>query len=172
MSTEQPDPPPSQREVPLSSSALAKNLSPEMRSKVQEYEDFVGDRLLPDLAKTEELLQTIRTHLDNVRELRVRAQDLLKRDKDTTPLETTTDLGQGFLAHASIPDTQHIYVNVGFGFHVHMTLDEAITFTHAQQALLEKKEERWSKKVEGIKANIQMVYNALAEILQLATPAS
>ncbi|RKP12505.1 hypothetical protein BJ684DRAFT_20962 [Piptocephalis cylindrospora] len=159
-----------QREAPLSSSVLAKHLEPEMRSKVQGYEDFVGERLMPDLAKTEELLQTIRAHLENVQELREKVQGLIENPSST--METTTDLGQGFLAHASIPDTQWIYVNVGFGFHVQMSLDEAITFTHDQQALLERKEERLAKLADDIKANIQMVYNALAEILQLATPAS
>lgn len=36
------------------------------------------------------------------------------------------------------PDTQYIYVNVGFGFHAQLTLDEALTFISKKEGQLSK----------------------------------
>lgn len=44
--------------------------------------------------------------------------------------------------YSNSPDTQYIYVNVGFGFHAQLTLDEALTF-------ISKKEVQLSKYVEA-----------------------
>jgi prefoldin subunit 5 len=36
------------------------------------------------------------------------------------------------------PDTQYIYVNVGFGFHVQFTLEEALGFIEKKEKHLQK----------------------------------
>lgn len=36
------------------------------------------------------------------------------------------------------PDTKHIYVNVGFGFHAELTLDEALEFIKKKEVHLQK----------------------------------
>lgn len=36
------------------------------------------------------------------------------------------------------PDTKYIYVNVGFGFHAQLTLDEALVFIAKKEAHLQK----------------------------------
>lgn len=36
------------------------------------------------------------------------------------------------------PDTKHIFVNVGFGFHAELTLDEALEFIKKKEVHLQK----------------------------------
>ena len=38
------------------------------------------------------------------------------------------------------PDTKHIFVNVGFGFHAELTLDEALEFIKKKEVHLQKYE--------------------------------
>ncbi|ORX42936.1 hypothetical protein DM01DRAFT_1296239, partial [Hesseltinella vesiculosa] len=47
---------------------------------------------------------------------------------DHGPLKTMVDLGSQFYVQAHIPDSAYIFVQVGFGFHVQFTLDEAQQF--------------------------------------------
>ncbi|CAI2169874.1 8743_t:CDS:2 [Funneliformis geosporum] len=77
------------------------------------------------------------------------------------------DLGSNFYCQAKVPDTTYIYVNVGFGFHVQFTLDEAIGFIEKKEKLLQKKSDQYTRDVAKINAHIKLVYEALTEILNL-----
>jgi len=39
---------------------------------------------------------------------------------------------------AEVPDTSHIFVNVGLGFHAELTLEEAVAFAEKKQVGLRK----------------------------------
>merc|ERR1712039_1115893 len=66
------------------------------------------------------------TVLEQCRELRENI-DMLLRDK-VEELETTIELGCGFYAKAFVPDTSKLFVNVGLGFQLEMTLPDASDF--------------------------------------------
>ncbi|KAF9347362.1 hypothetical protein BGX34_003202, partial [Mortierella sp. NVP85] len=66
------------------------------------------------------------------------------------------------------PDTKHIFVNVGFGFHAQLTLDEALAFITRKEAFLQKKAERLTEKAAQIRAHIKIVLEAMAEIMKLS----
>ena len=44
------------------------------------------------------------------------------------PLKTKVDLGCNFYCQARVPDPTKIFVSVGLGFFVELTLDEALEF--------------------------------------------
>ncbi|PKC58328.1 hypothetical protein RhiirA1_541144 [Rhizophagus irregularis] len=77
------------------------------------------------------------------------------------------DLGSNFYCQAKIPDTTYIYVNIGFGFHVQFTLDEAIEFINKKEILLQKKSDQYTQDIAKINAHIKVVYEAISEILNL-----
>jgi prefoldin subunit 5 len=47
-------------------------------------------------------------------------------------------LSQHWPFNGNSPDTTHIFVNVGFGFHAELTLDEALQFIKKKEAHLQK----------------------------------
>ncbi|CAJ0648416.1 19894_t:CDS:2 [Entrophospora sp. SA101] len=77
------------------------------------------------------------------------------------------DLGSNFYVQAKVPDTTYIYVNVGFGFHPQLTLDEAIEFIDKKEKTLQRKSEKYTDDIAKISAHIAMVHEAIAEILYL-----
>ncbi|KAJ2339978.1 hypothetical protein IWW50_000929, partial [Coemansia erecta] len=98
----------------------------EIQSAVGRYENFIRTRLEPDLTQVitdrdavydriSEYLK-LKTHIDTV------------RSQKLEELETKVDLGSNFYVKAFVPDTSFIFVSVGFGFHLQMTLDEADEF--------------------------------------------
>ncbi|KAK9705854.1 hypothetical protein RND81_07G087200 [Saponaria officinalis] len=63
-------------------------------------------------------------------------QDLEKNS--VTSLKTLINLGSEVYAQGEVPDTRHIFVDVGFGFNVEFTLSEAINFILAKEQWLAK----------------------------------
>lgn len=91
----------------------------------------------------------------------------LIKSNELKELKTMVDLGSNFYAQAKIPDTTYIYVNVGFGFHVQLTLDEAINYIDRKEKLLQRKSDQYTQDISKISAHIKLVYEALTEIMNL-----
>jgi prefoldin subunit 5 len=54
-------------------------------------------------------------------------------------------------------DTKFVYINVGFGFHVQMTLKEALEFIEKKTKQLQTRAEKHTQEVAKIRANIKLV---------------
>ncbi|CAG8439324.1 7442_t:CDS:2 [Ambispora leptoticha] len=133
--------------------------------KIAQYESFLNDRLKPDLKKTLELRDAVYDQLTEY--LKLKAQIRVITENQLTELKTMVDLGTNFYVQAKVPDTTYIFVNVGFGFHVQLTLAEAIEFIDRKEKVLQRKAEQYTIKESKIKANIKLVLEALTEIMKL-----
>ncbi|CAG8582968.1 9448_t:CDS:2 [Acaulospora colombiana] len=65
------------------------------------------------------------------------------------------------------PDTTYIYVNVGFGFHVQLTLEEAVEFIEKKEKMLQSKSDKYTQEIAKINAHIKLVYGALTDLMNL-----
>lgn len=65
------------------------------------------------------------------------------------------------------PDPSRIYVNIGLGFHLELTLQEALTFIDKKLAILNDKVAESTKKSARIKGQIRFVYEGIRELQQL-----
>ncbi|PIA57156.1 hypothetical protein AQUCO_00600111v1 [Aquilegia coerulea] len=63
-----------------------------------------------------------------------------------------------FLLYITKPDTRHIFVDVGLGFHVEFTWSEAVQFISIED---------YTNVIASIKAQIKMVCEGIRELLQL-----
>ncbi|KAJ2776250.1 hypothetical protein H4R18_005768 [Coemansia javaensis] len=102
------------------------SLPGELQEAVQKYEDFVRERLEPDLARAVEQRDAVYKRMSEYLKLKTHIDAV--RSQGLGELETKVDLGSNFYVKAFVPDTTHIFVSVGFGFHLQMTLDEADAF--------------------------------------------
>ena len=62
------------------------------------------------------------------------------------------------------PDTSRIYVNVGLGFHLELTLTEAKKFTDKQVKELNDQLKESDERSTKIKANIKLVLESLRRL--------
>ncbi|KAJ2615558.1 hypothetical protein H4S08_001184 [Coemansia sp. RSA 1365] len=108
----------------------------ELKPAVQKYEDFIRNKLEPDLSLVIEARDAIYTQMSEYLKLKTHIDTI--RTQKLDELETKVDLGSNFYAKAFVPDTTHIFVSVGFGFHLEMTLDEADKFIDQKIAHMEK----------------------------------
>ncbi|KAJ2486266.1 hypothetical protein EV174_001234, partial [Coemansia sp. RSA 2320] len=98
----------------------------ELQGPIKKYEDFISTRLQPDLQQVLGLRDTIYNRMSEYLKLKTHIETI--RTQGLDELETKVDLGSNFFVKAFVSDTTHIFVNVGYGFHLQMTLDEADSF--------------------------------------------
>lgn len=66
------------------------------------------------------------------------------------------------------PDPSRIYVNVGLGFHVELTLQEALAFIDKKLGILNEQVAESTKKSAKIKGQIKFVYEGIRELQLLS----
>ncbi|XP_043703721.1 protein UXT homolog isoform X2 [Telopea speciosissima] len=139
-------------------------------NKVQRFEEFIDCRLKPDLvraiAERDKVFEQQKVFLD----LRRNIENLEKNG--VTGLRTLVNLGSEVYMQADVPDTRHIFVDIGLGFHVEFTWSEALEFISRKEERLDRQIEEYTLLIASIKAQIKMVYEGIRELLQLSADRS
>ncbi|XP_061470424.1 protein UXT [Rhineura floridana] len=134
----------------------------QVQEKVLQYEAFIGDVLQRDLQKVLEQREEVYEKIAQYLQLK----NVIERFQETGSQELTTqvDLGCNFYVNAEVPDTSTIFVALGYGFFVELTLPEALAFIEKKNKLLTELSEALTKDSAKIKANIRMVLEGLREL--------
>lgn len=105
----------------------------ELQGKIAEYGNFISRTLQPQLRIAVEAREETETEISEYARLQGKLRKVEKSITNSSKSDAATNtLVQ--VAHAAvycnavIPNPRTIYVDVGFGFHVEMTLPEAILF--------------------------------------------
>ncbi|KAJ2455761.1 hypothetical protein EV183_000608 [Coemansia sp. RSA 2336] len=107
-----------------------------VQETIQKYEEFIHTKLEPDLQQITQDRDALYNRMSEYLKLKTHIETI--RNQRLEEMETKVDLGSNFFVKAFIPDTTYMYVNVGFGFHLQMTLDEADEFIDRKISHMEK----------------------------------
>ncbi|KAJ7317567.1 hypothetical protein JRQ81_003729 [Phrynocephalus forsythii] len=134
----------------------------QVQEKVLQYETFISDVLQRDLKKVLEQRDEVYEKIAQYLQLK----NVIERLQETgdKELKTQVDLGCNFYVNAEVPDTSTIFVALGYGFFVELTLPEALTFIEKKSKLLTELSEVLTRDSAKIKANIRMVLEGLREL--------
>jgi len=135
------------------------------QEKVRKFEEFVDRRLKPDLANAikqrDKVFEQQKTFLDLKRNI-----ENLERN-GVTSIRSMVNLGSEVYMQAEVPDTRHIFVDIGLGFHVEFTWQEALQFISVREARLARQIDEYTHLIASIKAQIKLVCEGIRELLQL-----
>ncbi|KAK6133651.1 hypothetical protein DH2020_032561 [Rehmannia glutinosa] len=135
------------------------------QEKVRKFEEFVDRRLKPDLVHAIGERDKVFEQQKIFSDLRRNIENLEKNS--VTSLRTRVNLGSEVYMQADVPDTRHIFVDVGLGFHVEFTWSEALNFIAARKKNWPGQIEEYTRLIASIKAQIKMVCEGIRELLQL-----
>ena len=76
-----------------------------------------------------------------------------------TSIDAQIDLGCGFYARVRVPDTSHIFVDVGLGFHAEFTLDEALSHVRSRVCVLTAELADANANLNQIRAHLNLIYS-------------
>ncbi|KAL2236959.1 UNVERIFIED_CONTAM: Protein UXT [Sesamum indicum] len=125
------------------------------QNKIRKFEEFVDRRLKPDLVHAIAQRDKVFEQQKIFSDLRRNIENLEKNS--VTSLRTLVNLGSEVYMQADVPDTRHIFVDVGLGFHVEFTWSEALNFIAAREEKLSRQIEEYTSLIASIKAQIKMM---------------
>ncbi|KAJ1507965.1 hypothetical protein HMI54_003665 [Coelomomyces lativittatus] len=141
-----------------------------VQDALTKYETFIHTILRPKQKKLLEEREHLIKKLDECTDQKFEIQFL--QETGQTSAKTQVDLGSGFYVKARIPDTSVIFLNVGFGFFIQLTLTEALEFLDKKKGMLSKSIELLSFKIGKVSNDIQLTQVLLSQLLGLSVPES
>ncbi|ESW34655.1 hypothetical protein PHAVU_001G169600 [Phaseolus vulgaris] len=135
------------------------------QDKVRKFEEFVDKRLKPDLIHAINQRDKVFEQQKIFADLRRNIESLEKNS--VTSLRTLVNIGSEVYLQAEVPDTQRIFVDVGFGFHVEFTWSEALNYIEKREEKITRQIEEYTQLIASIKAQIKLVCEGIRELLQL-----
>ncbi|CAN6675877.1 unnamed protein product [Malus baccata var. baccata] len=135
------------------------------QNKIQKFEDFVDQRLKPDLVRAIAQRDKVFEQQKVFSDLRKNIENLEKNS--VTSLRTLVNLGSEVYMQADVPDTRRIFVDIGLGFHVEFTWSEALNYISQRKEKLARQVEECTNLIASIKAQIKLVCEGIRELLQL-----
>ena len=144
----------------------------ELPKKVEIYEQFLNEKLRNDLKvalhEREQIFSEIAEYLQIKNTIENIIQNKQASPNEVTELKTKIDLGCNFYVNAVVPDPSKIFIAIGYGFFLEMTLSEALKFIDKKVKILNGTVHELGNQIGVIKANIRLVMLGLQEIQNLA----
>ena len=138
-------------------------------AKVTKYEEFLNDKLRPDLKACLEERDNIYAEIAEYSSLKKSIEALKIADLPLEkPLKTKVDSGQNFYVKARVTNPQKVCVDIGFGMFLEMNHTEALEFIENKSKFLQDKADNLTKESVKIKASIKLVLHGLREIQGLS----
>nr|VDC97535.1 unnamed protein product [Brassica rapa] len=124
-----------------------------------------------DKGLKQKLLQTIASR-DKIFEEQKELSDLRKNietleKNGVNSLKTMVNLGSEVYMQAEVPDTRHIFMDVGLGFYVEFTRQEALDYIPKREELVKKQLDEVTKVIAQIKGRIKLAHHQIQQILNL-----
>lgn len=154
----------------------SKGASSDLQSSIQKYHQFIEQTLKRDLAVCTQLQEKVHQKHTDYAALRqslltLQGQHAAERaaqpDVAIARMKSMLNLGSEFYVKAVVPDPTRLFLDVGLGFHVELTLGEAIAWIDAKLPTLEVKLARTKEQQAMIQGKIKVVYEGIAELMQL-----
>lgn len=139
-----------------------------LSEKVLKYETFVNDRLKSDLKTVLDCRDNLISQIASYESLKTCIEKM--KQTPVGEIKALADLGCNFYCKAKVLDTSKIFVEIGLGFFVEFTLNEAHHFVEKKLEMLRRDCDVVTEEATQINAKIRLVLEALNEI-QFAKPA-
>ncbi len=130
--------------------------------------EIVETKLRVELREAVEARDTLSTEIDSYNDLLTNLQ-VIKRSKQVS-LESKVDLGSGFFVQAKVPDCSTVFVEIGLGFNLEFTLDEAIEFIPKKISQITLKQKRLDEAAASLSARIKVIYHGIGELMNFGAP--
>lgn len=130
----------------------------ELQTRITEYGNFITQKLQPQLQSAVNAREETEAEISEYRQLQTKLQQILHDNTNSCSESTTTAAGSSnsnnkrrdtsistivdishstIYCRTNIPNSNIVYINIGFGFHVEFTLSEGIDFINKRVQYLE-----------------------------------
>ncbi|OWM70268.1 protein UXT homolog [Punica granatum] len=133
--------------------------------EVRKCEEFIDCKMKPSLVRATVERNKLFEQQKIFSDLRKNIENLQKNS--ITNLRTMVNIGSEVYMQAEVSDTQRIFVDIGYGFHVEFTWDEALNYIPLREELLARQIEECTCRIVRIKADIKRIHEGIRQLLQI-----
>jgi prefoldin subunit 5 len=135
----------------------------DIEKRIDEYNRFIDTVVRKDLATASEDVRHVSLEIESYNDLKSRLLDL--RRAGPSGFDPVVNLGyERLFCHANVPDQSLIYVHVGLGFHVELSIPEAIEFVDGRLTYLNTVLEQRRRKEEQVLSHLRKSEAILDEL--------
>lgn len=127
------------------------------QQKILQFETFVNEVLKSDLAKLAEKLDVKNADVAEFLQLKSVITTFQNTNVEKTGFKTKVDIGNNFFIQAHVSDASKILLDVGLGYYVEFTLDEALIIINVRIKLLEQQIANLRKEIAKTNAHIKYI---------------
>ena len=125
--------------------------------KLEKYETYVNDVLRADLGTIRDELDRAITDLAEYEQLEKTIEIMKECRVREDTFKLLSDIGCNFFMQANVEDFSSILLNVGYGYHLSFTLDEALLFISSKKKYLDVRISALRNNSAKIKAHIKLM---------------
>eukprot|EP00761_Pharyngomonas_kirbyi_P002640 gb/GECH01002644.1/.p1 GENE.gb/GECH01002644.1/~~gb/GECH01002644.1/.p1 ORF type:complete len:142 (+),score=48.98 gb/GECH01002644.1/:1-426(+) len=131
---------------------------------ISSYQNYLESTLKNELETLVEKRENVYETLSKYLQLRNSIEMI--QDQKLEEMKTMVNIGSDIFAQAKVPNTSRIYLKIGLGFHVDMTLNEALDFINKKEEYLNQEAKNLDTKINETKSEIKSVYMIIDDIIE------
>ncbi|KAJ3435778.1 protein uxt [Anaeramoeba flamelloides] len=135
------------------------------RQKIVQYEQFINEKLKPDLKKVLDSRDKIYERISKYLVLQNNIK--LVQENKINHMSTLINLASNFYVQSKVNDTSKIILCVGLDVYLEFTLEDAIEWITKKTETLTKEAEQYTQKSLDIKADLRIVSEGIFELMRL-----
>lgn len=139
-------------------------VNPEISKKILQFESFVNDVLRADLGKLSDKLDAKNEELSEFLQLKSVIRTLKRTSSPDTGFKTKVDVGNNFFVQAHVEDPSQILLDVGLGYYVEFTLDDALVLIDVRVKLLESAIKNLRTEIAKTNAHIKVILIGISDL--------
>eukprot|EP00345_Euplotes_harpa_P008998 CAMPEP_0168354616 /NCGR_PEP_ID=MMETSP0213-20121227/24010_1 /TAXON_ID=151035 /ORGANISM="Euplotes harpa, Strain FSP1.4" /LENGTH=155 /DNA_ID=CAMNT_0008366567 /DNA_START=16 /DNA_END=479 /DNA_ORIENTATION=- len=125
-------------------------MSAEVEQKVKKYEDFIHNKIDPDLKILETKVNSLYKSMESYVNLKNTIEMLNEQGVKSTRMQV--DMGCNFYVQAEVEDTDTLIVDIGKGIFVELTRKQALSVCEQKQTNYEKSINALKEKMAQVKS--------------------
>ncbi|XP_034941136.1 protein UXT homolog [Chelonus insularis] len=144
-------------------------MNPTIAKKITQFERFINDVLKADLAKLAQKLDEKNSEVAEFIQLKSFITTLKTTGTSESGFKTKVDLGNNFFIQAHVEDATHILLDVGLGYFVEFSLDEATALIDVRIKLFESQIANLRKEIAKTNAHIKVLIIGINDLRNAKT---
>ena len=137
----------------------------ESQQKIARFQSFVATKLKPDLQRVLDTRDALYTTASHYIQLRHNLTHLLA--SHTAHFTARVNVGCDFYCRAEVDSTELVTLDIGLGFHVDLTLSEAVAVCEERERFLVARADVLTERASVISAHVKLVYEGIAELMKV-----
>uniref|UniRef100_A0A6V7L6C2 Uncharacterized protein n=1 Tax=Bracon brevicornis TaxID=1563983 RepID=A0A6V7L6C2_9HYME len=135
-----------------------------IKKKVAQFDNYINNVLKSNLAELSDKLDEKNTEIAEFLQLKSIIITLKNTESSEIGFKTKIDLGNNFFIQANVNDPSHILIDIGLGYYVEFTLDDALKLIGVRIKLFESQINNLRREIAKTNAHIKYLLIGIRQL--------